>query len=137
MALDLFKSRISILINIANSDGEFARIEREFIRKIAKQGGMSEEEFEKTVDEPGEMSDDFSGDDLSMDEKFEIIHAIVLLMNVDGKLKKEEINYCLKVARQLGYKESVLFEFITAVTNGQSFSVEKEVIKPKVQQYLQ
>jgi uncharacterized tellurite resistance protein B-like protein len=74
--------------------------------------------------------------ELQTDEKFEIIHAIVLLMNVDGKLSKEEINYCLKVARMLGYKESVLFEFITAVTNGESINVEKEIIKPKVQQYL-
>ena len=125
-----------ILVNIAKIDGEFAEIEREFIGKIARNAGLTEKEIYKCLNNPDSLEKLEYITGLSSDEKFEIIHSLVLLMNADGKLNKEEINYSLKVAKMLGYKESVLFEFITAVTKGQSFNADKTVIKPKIQEYL-
>ena len=136
MGREMLKSRISILVNIAKIDGEFAGIERDFIGKLAKQSGMSPEEIKDCLENPESLDDLQYIKGLPIDEKFEIIHSIVLLMNADGKLSKEEVNYCLKVARLLGYRESVLYEFITAVTDGEPVNVEKSEIKPKIQHYL-
>ncbi len=136
MADNMLKSRISILVNIARIDGEFAPVERDFIGKLAKRSGMSSDEIDNCLSDPDTLEDLDFITELAMDEKFEIIHSIVLLMNADGKLNKEEINYCLKVARMLGYRESVLFEFITSVTNGQEIDIEKRTLKSKIQHYL-
>ncbi len=132
----MIASRISVLVNIGRIDGELAKSELALILGIGKDAGMSEHETMAIVDSPLQLQEMGSLADASEEEKFEFINDIVTLMNVDNQLTKDEINYCLKVTRLLGYRDSVLFEFITGVNSGEIIMPNRIDLKEKVQHYL-
>ncbi len=132
----MIASRISVLVNIGRVDGELAKSELALILDIGIEAGLSKEETMAIVDNPYKLEDMTSLLEASEGEKFEFINDIVTLMNIDNRLTKDEINYCLRVARLLGYKDSVLFEFIIGVNSGQITIPNKSDFKAKVQNYL-
>ncbi len=132
----MIKSRLSILVNIAMSDGEMPRSEVNLIKELGAKEGLSERKIEDIINNPMQLEEMDFWNDINNNERFEFMYNIYLLMKADGKLVKEEINYCLQVAKLLGYRESVLFEFITAVQSDDSVSFSKPEVKEKVQKYL-
>ena len=77
------------------------------ITEIATNFGMTQEEISACFEDPEDIGD-LSG--LPNDEKYEHIYNMVQLMKIDGRLYKEEIQYCAKMATKLGYDEEVLTE---------------------------
>ncbi|MDN5205070.1 TerB family tellurite resistance protein [Fulvivirgaceae bacterium BMA10] len=132
----MIKSQLSVMVNLASIDGEVSEKELDLIRKIGFANGFSKEEIEDIINQPEPLESLEFLRDIPSSEKFEYMYAIVLLMKADGKLMKEEINYCLKIAELLGYRESVLFEFITTIYSDPMMDTDKNVIKDKVQKYL-
>ncbi len=132
----MIKSRLSILVNIAMSDGEMPRSEMNLIKELGEKEGLSEGEVKEIISNPMQLEDMNFWNDIGDNDRFEFMYNIYLLMKADGKLVKEEINYCLQVAKLLGYRESVLFEFITAVQSDDSLNFSKPEVKDKVQKYL-
>ncbi len=132
----MIKSRLSILVNIAMSDGEMPRSEMNLIKELGERAGLSDSEIKEIISNPMQLEEMTFWNDIGDNDRFEFMYNIYLLMKADGKLVKEEINYCLQVAKLLGYRESVLFEFITAVQSDDSVSFSKPEVKDKVQKYL-
>ncbi len=118
------------------SDGEMPRSEMNLIKELGEKEGLSEGEVKEIISNPMQLEDMNFWNDIGDNDRFEFMYNIYLLMKADGKLVKEEINYCLQVAKLLGYRESVLFEFITAVQSDDSLNFSKPEVKDKVQKYL-
>ena len=57
-------------------------------------------------------------------------------MKIDGRLYKEEITYCAKIASKLGYEEDVLREMILKIYSDPHITTDKESLKAKIQAYL-
>jgi len=57
-------------------------------------------------------------------------------MKIDGRLYKEEIKYCAKIASKLGYEEDVLRELMLKIYSDPHISTDKESLKAKIQTYL-
>jgi uncharacterized tellurite resistance protein B-like protein len=127
------KSHLSVLVQLAKVDGDFAEVERNFIYQIGTANGMSEEEIQDVIENP-EVTGDLTW--LSDDEKFEYIFSIVQLMKLDGKLFQDEIRYCSTLAGKLGYNESVLVELIVKVTTDKELIENKDALKQRVQKFL-
>lgn len=129
-------SHLKVLVQLAKSDGEFDQSEREFIHKFGQVNGLREEEIHELIEntEPDDTFPDLSN--LDFDEKFEYMYSIVQLMRADGKLHRNEISFCLRVTRELGYGEQALFEFITATYSDPRETYNKDLIKKKMFDYF-
>ena len=94
---------------------------------------MSSAEISECFEDPSstEISESMT-DDL----RFDYMYNIVQLMKIDGRLYKEEIQYCAKVARKLGYKEGVLKEMMLKISSDPPITSDKEALKAKIQTYL-
>ncbi len=127
------RSQLNILVQLAKVDGIIVQDEIDLIKKIGTAKGMTSHEISSCFDEPG-YEDNF--EELSDDEKFEYIYNIVQLMKIDGRLYKEEIGFCAKMASKLGYEEKVLMELLLKIYSDPEISANKDQIKSTIQSYL-
>jgi len=127
------RSQLNILVQLAKVDGIIVQDEIDLIKKIGSAKGMTSHEISSCFDEPG-YEDNFK--ELSDDEKFEYIYNIVQLMKIDGRLYKEEIGFCAKMASKLGYEEKVLMELMLKIYSDPEISANKDQIKSTIQSYL-
>ncbi len=122
-----------MLVQLARIDGVVVRDEINLIRQIGKAGGMSTEEIGDCFDHPshvGEMSE------LSDDQKYDYVYNIVQLMKIDGRLYKEEIKFCARMASKLGYEGEVLRELILRIYSDPHITTDKVSLKSTIQKYL-
>lgn len=127
------RTHLNILVQLAKVDGVVVKEEIDLITQVGKANGMTDEEInecfmrEIPIEDLSEIPDD---------TKYEYIYSIVQLMKIDGRLYKEEINFCAKMASKLGYDKDVLLELILKIYSDPHISADKEEIKSTIQNYL-
>ena len=99
------KKQLNILIQLAEADKHFAKIERDMIFKIAKDRNFSEDEVNQLIRNP-EPIDTLGA--LSKDQKFEYLFACINMIHVDNKLFESELIFCRSIAIKLGFKKIVI-----------------------------
>lgn len=127
------RSHINILVQLARIDGVVVQEEIDLISLIASNFGMSQEEISACFENPTEIGDLTS---LPDDEKYEHIYNMVQLMKIDGRLYKEEIQYCAKMATKLGYDQEVLTELMLKIYSDPHLTTDKDSLKSTIQKYL-
>lgn len=103
------KKQLNILIQLAEADKHFAKIERELIFKIAKDRKFPEETVHELIRNP-EPIDSLGA--LSMDQKFDYLMSSVELVFVDQNVFESEIIFSKNIAIKLGFKKGVIDYFI-------------------------
>jgi hypothetical protein len=105
-------TRLKLLINLAQIDGEVGEKEKNYIFNIGRANGLAE-----IVVEPlfGQRHALIVPDNLTNEEKFDYIFSLVQLMKIDERLYQDEIRFCSKVASKLGYDEAVMFDLMLHV----------------------
>ena len=121
------KTSLSILIELANRDGEIDESERKLIHQI----GLAHNHTEEEIDDLITNTPSIDYDKLSSDERFEMLYDLVRLMKVDGKIFDDEILYCLDVARKLGYPMEAVMELYGLVHANLKLTSEIRVLKRK------
>ena len=121
------KTSLSILIELANRDGEIDESERKLIHQIGFAHNHTEEEINELMD----TTPSIDYDKLSSDERFEMLHDLIRLMKVDGKIFDDEILYCLEVARKLGYPMETIMELYGLVHANLKLTSEIGILKRK------
>ena len=99
------KKQLNILIQLAEADKHFAKIEREMIFKIAKERNFPENEVLELIRNP-EPIDGLGA--LSPDQKFEYLMSCVDLVYADHNVFESELIFCKNIAIKLGFKKSVI-----------------------------
>ena len=99
------KKQLNILIQLAEADKHFAKIERELIFKIARERKFPEEIVLELIRNP-EPIDSLGA--LSMDQKLEYLMSSVELVFVDQNVFESEIIFSKNIAIKLGFKKSVI-----------------------------
>lgn len=127
------KSHLNILVQLARIDGVVVQEEIDLIKEIGKANGLSSEEISECFEDPHDVS---NSEDLDDDLKFDYMYNIVQLMKIDGRIYKEEINYCARIASKLGYNENALREMMLKIYSNPDISSDKESLKNTVLQYL-
>ena len=122
-----------MLVQLARADGVVVQDEIDLIRQIGKANGMSEEEISSCFEDPSDIGDITN---IPEDARYEYMYNIVQLMKIDGRLYKEEISYCARMADKLGYEEGVLHELMLRIHSDPHISADKEVLKSTIQKYL-
>ena len=99
------KKQLNILIQLAEADKHFAKIEREMIFRIAKERNFPENTVNDLIRSP-EPIDTLGA--LSHDQKFEYLMSSIELVFADQNVFESEIIFCKNIAIKLGFKKSVI-----------------------------
>jgi uncharacterized tellurite resistance protein B-like protein len=103
------KKQLNILIQLAEADKHFAKIEREMIFKIAKDRNFPESDVNELIRNP-EPIDSLGA--LSADQKFEYLMSTIELVFIDQNVFESEVMFCKNIAIKLGFRKSVIDYFI-------------------------
>jgi hypothetical protein len=99
------KKQINLLIQLAEADKHFAKIEREMIYKIARDKNFPEESVNDLIKNP-EPIDSLGA--LSIEQKFEYLMSAIDLIHIDQNVFESEIIFCKNIAIKLGFRKNVV-----------------------------
>lgn len=99
------KKQINILIQLAEADKHFAKIEREMIFKIARERNFPEESVNDLIRNP-EPIDSLGA--LSIEQKFEYLMSAIDLIHIDQNVFESEVLFCKNIAIKLGFRKNVI-----------------------------
>jgi hypothetical protein len=99
------KKQLNILIQLAEADKHFAKIEREMIFKIAKERNFPEDLVNNLIRNP-EPIDSLGA--LSNDQKFDYLMSAIDLIFVDQNVFESELIFCKNIAIKLGFRKGVI-----------------------------
>jgi hypothetical protein len=103
------KKQLNILIQLAEADKHFAKVEREMIFKIARERNFAEDIVADLIRNP-EPIDSLGA--LSSDQKFEYLISCIELIFADQNVFESEIIFSKNIAIKLGFKKGVIDYFI-------------------------
>lgn len=103
------KKQLNILIQLAEADKHFAKIEREMIYKIAAERDFSEDMVSELIRNP-EPIDTLGA--LSVNQKFDYLMTCIELVFADQNVFESEVIFCKNIAIKLGFKKGIIDYFI-------------------------
>jgi hypothetical protein len=103
------KKQLNILIQLAEADKHFAKVEREMIFKIARDRNFGEDIVTDLIRNP-EPIDSLGA--LSPDQKFEYLVSCIDLIFVDQNIFESEVIFSKNIAIKLGFKKGIIDYFI-------------------------
>jgi uncharacterized tellurite resistance protein B-like protein len=103
------KKQLNILIQLAEADKHFAKVEREMIFKIARERNFAEDVVADLIRNP-EPIDSLGA--LSQDQKFEYLLSCIDLIFADQNVFESEVIFSKNIAIKLGFKKGVIDYFI-------------------------
>ena len=126
-------SRMKLLINLAKVDGQVADKEKNHLIHIGRANGIYPDEIYPLFTQSHQV---VVPEDLSDDQKFDLIFSLIQLMKLDERMYREEIVFCGQVAAKLGYDKHVMFELLSQVKSGGMEENELESLKKITQKFL-
>lgn len=126
-------SRMKLLINLAKVDGQVADKEKNHLINIGRANGIYPDEIYPLFTQSHQV---VVPEDLSDDQKFDLIFSLIQLMKLDERMYREEIVFCGQVAAKLGYSKQVMFELLSHVKSGGMEANEMESLKKLTQKFL-
>jgi len=118
----VLQKKLSILIHLASVDGDFAKIEKSFILDVCGENGVSNQECEKLIENPDPIG---TLGALSYNKAVEYMSECILLMIIDGKIRRSEVLLCEDIGLKLGFQKSSIDNVIEEVKEDLSKSRNK------------
>jgi len=103
------KKQLNILIQLAEADKHFAKIEREMIFKIAGDRHFPEEIVNELIRNPEPIE---TLGALSVEQKFEYLMSSIDLIFADQNIFESELIFCRNIAIKLGFKKNIIDHFV-------------------------
>ena len=126
------RAHLSILIQLANSDGEFSGEERQLIYMIGKANHLKEEEIDALLENPEEMPPVST---MTEEDKFDYLYNVVQLMKIDSQVFLSEIKYCEEIAEKLRFKKKVIGALSKQIYSDPSITANIDNLKRTVKKY--
>lgn len=126
-------SCMKLLINLARVDGDIADKEKNYLITIGRANGIYPDEIYPLFTQRHQV---VVPEDLSDDEKFDLIFSLIQLMKLDERMYREEIVFCGQVAAKLGYDKQVMFELLAQVKSARMEANEVASLKEITQKFL-
>lgn len=104
------RKHLNLLIQLAEADKHFAKIERDMIFKIAKERSFPEDIVQDLIRNP-EPIDSLGA--LSPNQKFGYLLSCIELVFVDHKVFESEVIFCKNIAIKLGFKKGIIDYFVS------------------------
>ena len=126
------KSKLSLLLQLANVDGDFAEEEKELIYTIGKANGIAEDEINKIAENPEPIPQVST---MSQDDKFEYLFHLVQLMKIDNDVYLSEVRFCEELAEKLGFRRNVISELSSRIYSDPTITTDVFSLKKAVKKY--
>ena len=126
------KSKLSVLVQLANIDGDFAGEERSLIYMIGKANGITEKEIEEYIENPEPLPPLST---MSEDDKFECLFHLVQLMKIDSQIYLSEIKFCEELAEKIGFKRRVISELSSRIYSDPAITSDVASLKRATKKY--
>ncbi|MEQ8907082.1 TerB family tellurite resistance protein [Ekhidna sp.] len=126
------KAKLSVLVQLANIDGEFAGEERDLIYMIGKANGISADEINDMVENPEPLPPLST---MSEDDRFEYLFHLVQLMKIDSQVYLSEIKFCEELAEKLGFKRNVISELSARIYSDPAIASDVASLKREVRKH--
>ncbi|MEO9482899.1 MAG: TerB family tellurite resistance protein [Ekhidna sp.] len=128
------KAKLSVLVQLANIDGDFAGEERDLIYMIGKANGVSESEIDSMVDNPEPLPPLST---MTEEDKFEYLFHLVQLMKIDSQVYLSEIKFCEELAEKIGFKRNVISQLSSRIYSDPAIASDVASLKREVKKYKQ
>jgi uncharacterized tellurite resistance protein B-like protein len=126
-------SRMKLLINLAKVDGHVADKEKNHLINIARANGIYPDQIYPLFTQSHAV---VVPEDLTDDQKFDLIFSLIQLMKLDERMYREEIIFCGEVASKLGYNKQVMFDLLAYVKSAGMQANEMESLKKLTKNFL-
>lgn len=126
------KSKLSVLVQLANIDGDFAGEEKELIYMIAKANGIAESEVNDMIENPEPLPPLST---MSDDDKFEYLYHLVQLMKIDSQVYLSEIKYCEELAEKLGFRKNVISDLSAKIYSDPAITSDISSLKREMRKH--
>ncbi|WP_462253812.1 TerB family tellurite resistance protein [Ekhidna sp.] len=126
------KAKLSVLVQLANIDGDFAGEERDLIYMIGKANGVGEDEINNMVENPEPLPPIST---MSEDDKFEYLFHLVQLMKIDSQVYLSEIKFCEELAEKLGFKRNVISQLSSRIYSDPAIASDVASLKREIKKY--
>lgn len=103
------KKQLNILIQLAEADKHFAKIERELIFKIARDRHFPEQTVNDLIRNPEPIE---TLGALSVEQKFEYLMSCIDLIFADQNIFESELIFCKNIAIKLGFRKNIIDYFV-------------------------
>lgn len=103
------QTQLNILIQLAEADKHFARVEREMIMRIARERSFPEDQVIQLIRNPQPIE---TLGALSPDQKFEYLMSCIDLIFADHNVFESEVVFAKNIAIKLGFKKGVIDFFL-------------------------
>ncbi|GAA0194501.1 hypothetical protein GCM10009122_57990 [Fulvivirga kasyanovii] len=127
---------LNILVQLAKIDGDTDDAELELIRQIGISSNVDPDDIDAIIAKTAAEDTIPSLEHLTKEEKIELMANLVLVMKIDGRIHKEEMKFCLKVLKKLGYEEDALFDLVSTTLVDPEMEITKEDIQRRAELYL-
>ncbi|MEM7297608.1 MAG: TerB family tellurite resistance protein [Bacteroidota bacterium] len=127
------KSKLSVLVQLANIDGDFAGEEKDLIYMIGKANGISQQEIDGMVENPEPLPPLST---MSEDDKFEYLFHLVQLMKIDSQVYLSEIKFCEELAEKIGFKRNVISELSSRIYSDPAITADVSSLKRAIKKYM-
>jgi len=127
------KDELNVLINLAAIDMFIDVKEVKLIHMIGKSNGMTEAEVDAMIKNPvvitnlGLMTDD---------EKFEHLYYLITMMKSDGRVLKNEIDFCETIAHRLGFGKGVVGAMSKHIYSDVAVHSDRKMLRAIADKYL-
>lgn len=99
------KKQLNVLIQLAEADKHFAKVERDFILKLAQERHYPQDQVLALIRNP-EPIDGLGA--LSNDQKFDYLMTCLELVFADQKVFESELIFCRSIAIKLGFRKHII-----------------------------
>ena len=132
----MINPHLNILVQLAKVDGETDDTELELIREIGKSNRLSDDDIE-TVIETTDADDHLpSLAEITVEEKLELMYNLVLMMKADGIIHREEMKFCLRVVKKMGFADEALYDLVSSTEVSDDLETNKDQLFESAKKYL-
>ena len=129
----LNKGNIKNLIALAKADGVIADSELKYLYAAGKKLGMKEDEVNAAIRDSSKIEYKMPAND---SDRFDHLFELIEMMLIDGAIEENEIDFCIEVSENLGFKKSIVGVLVRKVSVGIQNGMDKDAIKKEAQAYL-
>jgi uncharacterized tellurite resistance protein B-like protein len=127
------KSHLKNLLIMAMADGNLDKNEADLIFVLAKKYNFSVKEINAVKDNPQKVK---FVPPKNINERFEQLFDLVLLMLSDGEIEENELKFCVILAINLGFDSKIVPELVSKIVEGIKGGNNKKQIKINMKDLL-
>ena len=126
------RAELNVLINLAAIDSIMDVKELKLVHMIGKANGIPQEEIDQMISTPQTIT---RLDSMTEDEKFEHLYYLILMMKSDGRVLRNEIDFCEHIAQKLGYRKGVIATMSKHIYSDIAVHSDRQLLRMLSDQY--